>query len=125
MTITKEEHDYQHGGWKDKYIITKKKECYYCDGLGAIINRLTKDYTGPCTFCNGLGYAEEPIDPKAVYFVLRLDKDPHARDAAIAYADSVCAENEELADDIYAHVKQVTPEEEWQEKFGTPLILMK
>ena len=41
------------------------------------------------------------IDPKAVYFVLRLDKDPNARVAAAAYAASVEeAGNGELARDI-------------------------
>lgn len=29
------------------------------------------------------------VDPEAIYFVLRLDTDPHARKAAEAYADSL------------------------------------
>jgi hypothetical protein len=40
------------------------------------------------------------IDPKAKYFVLRLDTDPAARIAARAYA--VRTQNEELWDDISA-----------------------
>lgn len=42
----------------------------------------------------------DPIDPNAFYFVLRLDTDPHARKAAMAYAESVENENPELAKDL-------------------------
>lgn len=42
----------------------------------------------------------KPIDPNADYFVLRLDKDPHAITALIAYAESVRADNEEFSKDI-------------------------
>ena len=45
-----------------------------------------------------------PVDPEAEYFVLRLDKDPHGRVAARAYADSVRRDNPVFADDILAHV---------------------
>ena len=31
----------------------------------------------------------EPIDPEAQYFVLRIDTDPHAREALKAYRDSL------------------------------------
>lgn len=41
-----------------------------------------------------------PVDPKAVYFVLRLDEDPNAGVAALAYADSVEGVNPEFANDI-------------------------
>lgn len=44
------------------------------------------------------------MDPNADYFVLRLDKDPHARAAARAYARSCYAENEKLAVDLEARV---------------------
>ena len=43
-------------------------------------------------------------DPAADYFVLRLDKDPHAIVAAKAYAESVKPENINLAMDIYGKV---------------------
>lgn len=43
-------------------------------------------------------------DPEADYFVLRLDKDPHARAAAKAYADSIKEENPNLAFDIREQV---------------------
>ena len=43
-------------------------------------------------------------DPEADYFVLRLDKDPHARAAAKAYADSIKDENPNLAFDIRQQV---------------------
>jgi NTP pyrophosphatase (non-canonical NTP hydrolase) len=40
------------------------------------------------------------VDPKADYFVLRIDKDPHARVALLNYARSVRKDNEELYWDI-------------------------
>lgn len=42
-----------------------------------------------------------PIDPNAEYFVLRIDKDPHAKKALRAYADSVRKDNPILATDLY------------------------
>lgn len=39
-------------------------------------------------------------NPKAEYFVLRIDKDPHARNALRAYADSVESENASFASDL-------------------------
>jgi hypothetical protein len=39
-------------------------------------------------------------DPNAEYFVLRIDKDPHARFAAYAYADVCEKDNSLLADDL-------------------------
>ena len=41
-----------------------------------------------------------PTDPKADYFVLRLDTDPRARHAARTYARDVESKNPELAADI-------------------------
>lgn len=41
-----------------------------------------------------------PVDPKANYFVLRLDKDPHALIALQAYQTSVMKDNMELAGDL-------------------------
>jgi len=49
-----------------------------------------------------------PVDPKAEYFVLRLDKDPHARKAALAYATSVRSVNEEFAADIENIIRGIT-----------------
>ncbi len=42
----------------------------------------------------------KPTDPKADYFVLRLDKDPHALRALLTYAKSVATDNLELASDL-------------------------
>jgi acetyl-CoA carboxylase beta subunit len=42
----------------------------------------------------------KPTDPNADYFVLRLDKDPHALKAMITYANSVLEDNEQLSNDI-------------------------
>lgn len=41
-----------------------------------------------------------PIDPKAQYFVLRVDSDPSAYAALVAYHDSVKLDNPELAHDL-------------------------
>lgn len=46
-----------------------------------------------------------PVDPEADYFVLRLDKDPHARKAALQYALSVRKDNRQLHDDIVAKLE--------------------
>jgi len=57
-----------------------------------------------------------PVDPAADYFVLRLDTDPHARVAALAYARSVKTDNVELAKDlallVYAY-DPVAPRVKW------------
>ena len=39
-----------------------------------------------------------PVDPNAIYFVLRLDTDVAAREAAIFYATLI--QNEQLNDDL-------------------------
>lgn len=44
----------------------------------------------------------DEIESDAQYFVLRLDKDPHAVKAIQAYAESVKYENQQLYDDIIA-----------------------
>lgn len=43
-------------------------------------------------------------DPEADYFVLRIDKDPHARKAAIFYAESIQDENPNLSFDIMRRI---------------------
>ena len=42
----------------------------------------------------------EQIEQNAEYFVLRIDADPHAQTAAMAYANSIENENPEFARDI-------------------------
>ena len=42
----------------------------------------------------------KPVDPEADYFVLRLDKDPHALEAIYAYATSVMGSNKQLSTDL-------------------------
>jgi hypothetical protein len=93
------DHDYKHGGWKVKYYIQK----------------INPDYKPREVSENGGRDLPEtprylPVDPEAVYFVLRLDEDPHARKAALAYADSVESENAEFAGDIRRIVGEVTAE---------------
>jgi hypothetical protein len=78
--------DYKEGGWQEKYYIQKIKR--------------VSDYSEEGRSCGGLKTELEDVDPEAIYFVLRLDEDPHARKAALAYADSVKAENSVFARDI-------------------------
>ena len=69
---------YLKGGLKkDKYRIKK------------IVNRNSPYYT-----------RYEDVHPDAEYFVLRIDADPHARKALLAYADSVIKDNSELSNDL-------------------------
>lgn len=46
----------------------------------------------------------QPLDPAADYFVLRIDKDPHALVALKAYAESVQIDNLQLAQDLWAKI---------------------
>ena len=48
-----------------------------------------------------------PVDPKAEYFVLRLDTDKHAISAVAAYARSVHEDNPQFADELIAWVLDV------------------
>lgn len=48
-----------------------------------------------------------PVDPKADYFVLRLDIDPHAVKAILAYAVSVMETNPTFAFDLFAKVESI------------------
>lgn len=41
-----------------------------------------------------------PVDPKAEYFVFRLDKDPYALDALYMYACSLVYVNEQLSNEL-------------------------
>ena len=52
----------------------------------------------------------DEVDSDAQYFVLRLDKDPHALLAALVYSQSVESDNPELADDIL----------QWVDTFDNP-----
>ena len=45
------------------------------------------------------------VDPDAWYFVLRVDKDPHAQKAAIVYAQSVEEDNPLLAKELMEQVR--------------------
>jgi len=49
-----------------------------------------------------------PIDPNAVYFVLRLDTDCHARRAINAYIESCQEENPQLADELSDILDDIT-----------------
>ena len=46
------------------------------------------------------------VDPDAQYFVLRIDKDPHAMYAAMAYADSVEIDNPKFARQLRSRIRQ-------------------
>jgi len=47
-----------------------------------------------------------PVDPKAEYFVLRIDTDPAARKALAAYALEVSKDNPEFAEQLWKLVGQ-------------------
>lgn len=49
----------------------------------------------------------DPVDPNAVYFVLRLDKDPHALNAIETYMKSVAKDNKVLAEDLSKLINNV------------------
>jgi hypothetical protein len=49
------------------------------------------------------------VDPEAWYFVLRVDKDPHAQVAAMAYANSVHSDNSQLAFELRRQVHLFNP----------------
>ena len=103
------DHDYRHGGWKDKYIIFKSGgSCGGCGGRGREGQRECYFQMGgrKCRKCLGTGIDLEPCDPNAMYFVLRLDEDPNARVAALAYADNVEAVNPKFAADIRKKVAE-------------------
>ena len=51
------------------------------------------------------------MDPNAFYFVLRLDKDPHAKKAAIEYALSVAKDNNTLSLELLDAVMAFNPSE--------------
>jgi hypothetical protein len=105
------DHDYQQGGWRDKYAVFKR--CKICDGRQTILKdgeNLDRVHI-MCPACSGTGLS--PRDPEAVYFVLRLDDDPHARAAAAAYANSVQRENPQFAIDIRKKL-----EDTWKPEFG-------
>lgn len=51
-----------------------------------------------------------PIDPKARYFVLRVDTDRHARAALMMYAESCQDENPQLFQDIATLLTECWPE---------------
>lgn len=63
-------------------------------------------------FCHG---TKIELDPEETYMVLLLTTDPHARAAALAYADSVEAENAVFARDIR---ETITALEAVQEECG-------
>lgn len=86
---------YKDGGWKEKYVISKptKVTCTTCDS----------EKTDCGMACDGEVKLLE-VGKKGVYFVLRLDTDPHARAAAREYARSVSGDNRQLSHDIYRKV---------------------
>ena len=47
-----------------------------------------------------------PVDPDAEYFVLRIDKDRHARTAILVYAENIKSENEQFYKDILEKLDQ-------------------
>ncbi len=105
------DHDYKQGGWREKYRIFKRcpecKETGWQDGNVPPVN---SEIPMPlCKLCDGKGMIR--VDPQATYFVLRLDEDPHARVAAVAYAQSIQRENPQLAMDIREKLAEIHKQE--------------
>lgn len=82
--------NYKEGGWVNKYHIQKIEEVPREGPYGGCKRKIVD------------------CDPGAVYFVLRLDEDPHARKATLAYADSVEADNPIFARDIRRKVAEIS-----------------
>ena len=61
------------------------------------------------------------MDPKAKYFMLRFDKDPHALLALDLYATSVKFDNERLYDDLKREIESVfdNADESFLNEFNT------
>lgn len=94
---------YKEGGWQEKYYIQKIKmaeKCLKCN------KRSVGEMGLGCMFSCPV-FESIPVDPEAIYFVLRLDEDPHARKAALSYADSVEVDNPVFARDIRARVAKL------------------
>lgn len=53
-----------------------------------------------------------PIDENAEYLVLRLDTDPHARSAALHYAEAVGKDNPVFASDLKELINRITRDRE-------------
>lgn len=53
----------------------------------------------------------EPVDPNAQYFVLRIDTDPAARAALLAYADQIQDTLPEFAEQLRNWVKAMRESE--------------
>lgn len=70
------------------------------------------------------------VDPEAQYFVLRVDKDLHARKALLAYADSVKDDNQAFAFELVAWLDELNDQRPdwlrnskviWQEDDARPI----
>ncbi len=75
--------NYKKGGYEKKYQIRKI--------IGLVGGR----------------FKTKAVDPEADYFVLRLDKDPHAKVALLQYAISVRKDNQQFSDDIMNRLKKL------------------
>lgn len=107
--IVKKETDVTDQDWKtgglnrEKYVL--KKRCPACNGEGFSFDG-QRAVDIKCHTCDGECYV--PVDPKATYFVLRIDCDPetgephdwNARAALFRYVHCVKPNNEEFAGDI-------------------------
>ncbi len=102
------DHDYLQGGLRDKYTI--RQRCPDCAGTGQgpcgcrSVGECQHLTLPPCKTCAGAGSV--PVDPQAVYFVMRLDADPIARMAALTYAWWADQVNPELARDLRAKIDE-------------------
>jgi hypothetical protein len=84
--------------------IVRPITCPECGGTGLAHARPGKEPAGLYGKYNIEKADGTPVDPAADYFVLRLDSDPAARAAALAYADHVADDNPQLANDLRLRV---------------------
>jgi hypothetical protein len=105
MTDQTEKPGYMTGGLKRKYRILKP--CPVCKGEMWVVE-VPGSFGHACGNCSHMGNATGWVDadPDADYFVLRIDKDPHAQAAAFVYAVSVQADNPQLGEELKALVAQ-------------------
>jgi hypothetical protein len=102
------DHDYREGGWKDKYHIEKNEVIARIDGkvVDGELRLVRMDSIGTVAVDEVKGMpVYKPCDPNAVYFVLRLDEDPHAVIAALVYAATIAETNNAFCLDILRKVK--------------------
>lgn len=102
---------YREGGFNpNKYKVLKNREeacdkkCSNCAIGTDLIFAIT------CDKEKGIKYVPGDVDKDAKYFVLRYDKDPHARWAMYHYASSIKEENPQFAKELLEELMSTSVE---------------